>query len=251
MSKAPTVALDDALPGTASWHERLLHNLTQAPAFEWLVRRAVTAWFLFLAYVMGKSMVERAMQLYAAPSSALDLHSIADLLSRVCMLMFFCLAAWLTLVRAQPMAKASGFRPRIAALVGVTLLFTIDPLCPRLPDPPTWLLFLSAGMILGGNVLALLVLNRLGKSFSVMAEARRLVTDGPYRIVRHPLYATEGIAIIGLFLPYLSIQAALLFALQVAMQLIRMHYEEQVLRSTFPEYDDYARHTRHLIPGVW
>jgi protein-S-isoprenylcysteine O-methyltransferase Ste14 len=251
MSKAPTVAMDDALAATASWHERLLHGLTQAPAYEWLVRRAVTAWFLFLAYVMGSTLAERAAaQLHAAPS-ALDLHAIADLLARLCMLMFFCLAAWLTLVRSQPLAKASGFKPRIAALVGVTLLFAVDALCPRLVNPPTWLLLLSAGMILGGNVLALLVLNRLGKSFSVMAEARRLVTDGPYRIVRHPLYATEGIAIIGIFLPYLSVQAAVLFAVQVAVQLIRMNYEEQVLRTTFPEYADYARHTRRLIPGVW
>ncbi|HWG78804.1 MAG TPA: isoprenylcysteine carboxylmethyltransferase family protein [Stellaceae bacterium] len=219
------------------------------PTYEWLVNRAVTAWFLFLAYFMGASLVEHATQLHAAPG-ALDVHAIADLLSRACMLMFFCLAAWLTLVRAQPLAKASGLKPRIAALVSVTVLFAV-PLCPHLVNPPTWLLFLSAGMILFGNVLALLVLNRLGKSFSVMAEARRLVTDGPYRIVRHPLYATEGIAIIGIFLPYLSVQAALLFALQVALQLIRMHYEEQVLRRTFPEYADYARHTRRLIPGVW
>ena len=146
---------------------------------------------------------------------------------------------------------AAGGLRRIAALIGVTLLFAIDPLCPRLVDPPTWLLFLSAGMILLGNILALLVLNRLGKSFSVMAEARRLVTDGPYRIVRHPLYATELIAITGIFLPYLSIQAAVLFTVQLAVQLIRMHYEEQVLRQTFPDYADYARHRRRLIPGVW
>jgi protein-S-isoprenylcysteine O-methyltransferase Ste14 len=250
MSKAPTVAMDEALAATASWRERLLRGLTHAPAYEWLVNRAVTAWFLFLASVMGSSLAGRVTQLRAAPN-ALDVHAVADLLARACMLMFFCLAAWLTLVRAQPLAKASGFRPRMAALVGVTLLFAIDPLCPRLVDPPTWLLFLSAGMILGGNVLALLVLNRLGKSFSVMAEARRLVTDGPYRIVRHPLYATEGIAIIGIFLPYLSVQAAVLFAVQLAVQLIRMHYEEQVLRRSFPEYADYARHTRRLIPGVW
>ena len=250
MSKAPTVAMGEPLAATASWHERLLHGLTQAPAYEWLVNRAVTAWFLFLASVMGSSLAQRVAQFRAAPS-ALDVHAAADLLSRVCMLMFFCLAAWLTLVRAQPLAKASGLRPRIAALIGVTLLFAIDPLCPRLVNPPTWLLFLSAGMILFGNILALLVLNRLGKSFSVMAEARRLVTDGPYRIVRHPLYATELIAIMGIFLPYLSIQAAVLFTVQVAVQLIRMHYEEQVLRQTFPDYADYARHRRRLIPGIW
>ena len=251
MSKAPTVAMDDSLAATASWHERLLHSLTRSAAYEWLLRRAVTAWFLFLAYAMGSSLVDRAVQLDFGRSSTLDLHDIADLLARVCMLLFFCLAAWLTLVRSQPLAKASGLRPRIAALVGVTLLFTIDLLCPRLDNPPTWLLFLSAGLILLGNVLALFVLNRLGKSFSVMAEARKLVTEGPYRIVRHPLYFTEGIAIVGVFLPYLSIQAAFLFVLLVAVQLIRMHYEEQVLRSTFPEYADYARRTRRVIPGVW
>ena len=251
MSKAPTVAMDDALAATATWHGRLLHGLTRSAGYEWLLRRAVTAWFLFLAYAMGSGLVERAKQLDLGPSGTLQLHDIADLLSRVCMLLFFCLAAWLTLIRSQPLAKASGLRPRIAAIIGVTLLFTIDLLCPRLDNPPTWLLFLSAGLILLGNVLALIVLNRLGKSFSVMAEARRLVTQGPYRIVRHPLYLSEAIAIIGLFLPYLSIQAALLFVVLVAVQVLRMHYEEQVLRSTFPEYAEYARHTQRMIPGVW
>jgi protein-S-isoprenylcysteine O-methyltransferase Ste14 len=251
MSKAPTVAMDDALAATAQWHDRLLHSLSRSAAYEWLLRRAITGWFLLLAYAMGRSLVERAMLLDLGPSGVMQLHDIADLLSRICMLLFFCLAAWLTLIRSQPLAKASGLRPRVAALVGVTLLFAIDLLCPRLDNPPTWLLFLSAGLILFGNALALIVLNRLGKSFSVMAEARKLVTEGPYRIVRHPLYLTEGIAIIGLFLPYLSIQAALLFVLLLAVQVLRMHYEEQVLRSTFPEYADYARHTRRVIPGVW
>ena len=251
MSKAPTVAMDDALGETGPWRERLLRGLTNSAAYEWILRRAVTGWFLFLAFSMGATLIERLGQIDIEAPSTFGARGVADLLSRICMLLFFCLAAWLTLMRSQPLAKASGLRPRIAALVGVTLLFTIDLVAPRLQDPPTWLLFLSAGLILFGNILALYVLNRLGKSFSVMAEARRLVTEGPYRIVRHPLYLTEGISIIGVFLPYWSLQAALLFILLVAVQLIRMHYEEQVLRRTFTEYAGYARHTRRVIPGVW
>lgn len=251
MSKAPTVAMEDALAAAGPWRERLVRSLTNSAAYEWILRRAVTAWFLFLAFTMGTTLIERVGQIDIENPGAFGARGIADLLSRACMLLFFCLAAWLTLVRSQPLAKASGLRPRIAALIGVTLLFTVDTVAPRLQNPPVWLLFLSAGLILLGNILALYVLNRLGKSFSVMAEARRLVTDGPYRVVRHPLYITEGISIIGVFLPYWSVQAGLLFALLVAVQLIRMHYEEQVLRRTFPEYADYARRTRHAIPGVW
>ncbi len=71
MSKAPTVAMDDALAPTAAWHERLLHGLTRSAGYEWLLRRAVTAWFLFLAYAMGSSLVERAVQLDLGPSGTL------------------------------------------------------------------------------------------------------------------------------------------------------------------------------------
>ena len=59
---------------------------------------------------------------------------------------------------------------------------------------------ISTLLLLGGNALAVLVLVQLGRSFSVMAEARRLVTSGVYRWVRHPLYLAEELAVIGIVL---------------------------------------------------
>jgi protein-S-isoprenylcysteine O-methyltransferase Ste14 len=38
---------------------------------------------------------------------------------------------------------------------------------------------------------------------------------------------------------------------QFALQLARIRYEERVLRATFPEYDEYAKRTWRLIPGIY
>src|SRR6476620_11055473 len=91
------------------------------------------------------------------------------------------------------------------------------------------------------------VLLWLGRSFSTMPEARRLVTSGPYRYMRHPLYLTEEIAVIGVLLQYRSPAAFALVALQMALQVRRMLCEEQVLGETFPEYEQYCANTPRLV----
>jgi protein-S-isoprenylcysteine O-methyltransferase Ste14 len=84
-----------------------------------------------------------------------------------------------------------------------------------------------------------------------MAQARRLVTDGPYHFVRHPLYLAEFIGYLGAFIQYASwISAALLIA-QCGFQIRRMLNEETLLQMTFPEYATYATFRARLIPGVW
>ena len=97
----------------------------------------------------------------------------------------------------------------------------------------------------------MVALLRLGRSFSVMAEARYLVTSGPYRFVRHPLYLAEELAVVGVFIQFASVWTALLLALQISFQLRRMHNEEAVLAATFPEYTAYQARTSRLIPGIY
>ena len=45
---------------------------------------------------------------------------------------------------------------------------------------------------------------RLGRSFSIITETHQLVTSNPYRYVRHPLYLTKKLTIIGIFLQFAS-----------------------------------------------
>ena len=92
---------------------------------------------------------------------------------------------------------------------------------------------------------------KLGRSISMMSEARRLVSRGPYALVRHPLYLGEGIVLAGLTVQFFSLSAVLIFMLQCACQIIRMNNEEQVLLRTFPQYRNYMARTARLIPYVY
>jgi protein-S-isoprenylcysteine O-methyltransferase Ste14 len=85
----------------------------------------------------------------------------------------------------------------------------------------------------------------------MMAEARRLVTSGPYRFVRHPLYLAEELAVVGIFMQSLSLWTALILAVQIAFQLRRMHNEEAILAESLPEYAAYRQRTARLLPGIY
>lgn len=219
--------------------------LASTRGYDFVIRVGFICWILFLALPNAVGLVTRVR----AHSGVWDLALLADVLARSGVLLFFVLAALLVLVRIRPVGKAHGLQPRLSALAGSFLLLSMA-LFPR-HDLSIGLNLLSAGLIFLGHILAVYALAWLGRSFSIMAEARRLVTDGPYALVRHPLYVAEEIAAIGLFLQYASLWTALLIVASLAFQFQRIRNEEQILRETFPEYAAYARTTRRLIPGVY
>lgn len=154
-----------------------------------------------------------------------------------------------TLVRSTPVARADGLAPRIVAAVGAGFLFAMVFL-ERAEPSLAWDLA-SAVCIATGNAMAVVVVLGLGRSFSTMPEARQLVVSGPYRLVRHPLYLAEQIAVLGMLMQYRSAAALAMLAAQVSLQIRRMRYEETVLTRAFPEYRDYARRTARIIPGIY
>ncbi|WP_437969298.1 isoprenylcysteine carboxylmethyltransferase family protein [Sorangium sp. So ce260] len=163
---------------------------------------------------------------------------------------YLLLVATLTLVRLRPVRKLSGIVPRITALAAGLLPASLAWL-PRVPPTPGRQV-VGTLLMIAGLSLAVASIGWLGKSFSLMPEARRLVTSGPYRLVRHPVYLATVIQGAGLIVLYPSIAALLIFTVEIVLQIIRMGYEERVLRDTFPEYDDYARQTSaRLIPRVY
>ena len=105
--------------------------------------------------------------------------------------------------------------------------------------------------VLGGSLGSVLVLARLGKAFSIMPEARQLVTGGPYAYARHPLYAV-GMASrwLGIAMQHIQPWAALLGVGVIVLQVVRSVFEERVLAEAYPEYESYRARTKRFIPGV-
>ncbi|MGO9048014.1 MAG: methyltransferase family protein [Xanthobacteraceae bacterium] len=167
-------------------------------------------------------------------------------LVRVSQWMFVALLAILPVFRLRPIAKSDRILPRLIALVAVCM----PPMFMLLDRAPADLVFNSVSVVLSltANVFLVVTVSFLGRSLSVMPEARQLVTSGPYTIVRHPLYLCEILGVVAMLLQYRSLPATALFALIVTLQVARALWEEAVLARAFADFAAYRAHTPFLIP---
>ncbi len=178
-----------------------------------------------------------------------DAQFYASVISSISNMVFLSLIVTLLLVRKQPVSKAPGIMPRLTAIVG-TFLIVVLLLFPA-PEPSLVQSVIGLVLVSVGSVLSAIAISFLGGSFSIMAEARELVTRGVYSIIRHPLYVAEEIAMLGVIVQLFSLPAGLLLIAHIAIQIQRMKNEEAVLKKAFPEYETYMACTRRVVPGVY
>ena len=82
-------------------------------------------------------------------------------------------------------------------------------------------------------------------------DHNRLVTQGIYALIRHPLYSCQLIAPLGWVVYSLSLSHFLLLVVAFLFFDYKATQEEAWLTERHPEYADYARGTRKLIPWVY
>lgn len=202
-------------------------------------------WFAYGALQLRAVLVHDGAMIAAGTASLFLWVRFFSLLAAMC---FNLLLVYLLVVRDKPVAKSQGAAPRIFAVLGT---FTgVGILQLPVAQLSLGMQILAAVLIGVGSLSSFLVLWRLGKSFSIMPEARKLVTGGPYAHARHPLYAVEMITIIGTALQFAAPWSWVLALLVVGLLWIRSHFEEQVLADSFPEYAAYRAKTKRFIPGI-
>ena len=120
---------------------------------------------------------------------------------------------------------------------------------------PAWVRWLGAGVLAGGLLLLWYAHHHLGRSFHSLVmskEHQKLVTTGPYRWIRHPIYTAYLMSYLGGGLLssnwVLTLVPVTMYAILVG---IRMGEEEEVLKEKFgPAYDEYIKETGRLLPRI-
>ncbi|MDE2579451.1 MAG: isoprenylcysteine carboxylmethyltransferase family protein [Hyphomicrobiales bacterium] len=212
-----------------TWRSRLADIAAASPVLLWCV------------FGLGGSVY--------ALQNRLDAGDGLMLATRIANMAFLAALVFFILLRRPPHAKGEGLAPRLSGAAGFAapmLLLLVAPAVPLAPLP-----LVAALLSCLGATGALFVLLWLGRAFAITPQARGLVTGGPYRYARHPLYAAELALVAGAALMSQQPWGALIFALSAAMQFVRMAYEEKVLARAYPQYAEYARRTARLIPGVY
>ena len=217
--------------------------------FDFISRIVPSSFFLYVVLLKVVDLHAFVKDHPAAGNNTEFLRFLADVVSRSSIICFLGLISILFLIRLEPIEKAKGIVPRVTAIAG-TFFVSLITFFPRANLTIVQTAIVTS-ICLVGTAMSIFVLTHLGRSYSLMAEARRLVTTGPYGIIRHPLYVTEELALFAILIQFLSFSTVLIFLVHVLIQFQRMKNEEAVLEKAFPEYQAYKSSTARLIPGVF
>ena len=248
--KSAAPALDENTAGSTVMAR--LKAFRRTKLYDLLAAVPLIAWYLYSAAQLLPPLWQQIALLklfLRTDPSVLPASLVLGILARGATLTFLAVLVVLFALRRVPQQTAPGWRPRFAAFAGTFLGVGILLLPPHELSPALYLLAL--GLMIGGTGFALSAVLKLGRSVSMVPQARRLVTSGPYALVRHPMYIGELAVMTGIALQFLSVWALLLLGLQFAFQLLRMRYEERLLLAAFPDYAGYMAKTARLVPGVF
>lgn len=162
------------------------------------------------------------------------------LLAEGCVVFFVLFRRATNNISQRPLDWALGFGGTLAPMLVVASSDT--PLAP---------LALCSFLIVGGMLFQVYAKFTLRRSFGVIAANRGVKVSGPYRIMRHPMYAGYAITHLGFLLSGPNYWNFAVYALALTLNISRILAEERVLLAD-PAYQEFSRKVRYrLVPYLF
>jgi protein-S-isoprenylcysteine O-methyltransferase Ste14 len=165
------------------------------------------------------------------------------------------------LERRMKVGPAAETRPAQKAIISIAFLSffalaIVSVLDHRLgwSDVPAWVSVLGNVLVALGLMIDLRVFreNSYGASTIEKMEGQRVISTGPYAVMRHPMYVGAVIMVLGVPLALGSYWGLVFMLIIIPVLMLRILDEEKLLRRELDGYNAYARDVRYrLVPGIW
>ena len=132
----------------------------------------------------------------------------------------------------------------------VIFLMLLPVLMARTQYVGIGLLLIVLGLLVGWSALQK---NPLG-NFNIRPDIKEecnLITEGIYAYIRHPMYASVLLSMLGVTFVYFSVYELVLFFILLVNMVTKMLYEESLWHCEGEAYKEYAKRTKRLIPFVF
>jgi len=160
--------------------------------------------------------------------------------------------------RPDAVTADQGSRPflRVTAMVGAIGAIAAAKAVSAVIASPTTTAWVGLGFLWCGVALRVWSFRTLGRYFTFTVQTsgdQPVITDGPYRFVRHPSYAAILLAVIGLGVLLNNwVSLVILVAAVTAGLVFRIRVEERALFAALGDgYRRYAATHKRLIPYIW
>jgi protein-S-isoprenylcysteine O-methyltransferase Ste14 len=192
------------------------------------------------------------------PKASLIIHWQVIFLASICSVLF---ATQPRLSIAESKDKHDTDRNTVWLIILVTTLGQITSLIEWAYFPSgnagnNWWVATGVILLVAGTGFRFYAISVLGKYFSAtvqLKEEHRIITAGPYKLLRHPSYTGAYLAMLGSAIFLQSYAGVLIFGIgMLFVYQLRIKTEEQTLGKYFKEeYLNYCNHTYKMFPFVW
>ncbi len=220
------------------------------------------------------ALADQPLPVVAPPAGRVRLMATLDVGEKLFVLSLFLLMAWGVFKSVGSGGSWFSYLQLGAESVGVILILIRRRVTELSLRPVDWMLAVSAtaapllvrplshwgniapvdlcaGLMLTGMLFQVIAKLTLRFSFGMAPANRGLKVSGPYKIVRHPIYAAYLIGQLGFFLLNPSVWNGCVYAVGLVLQIFRISAEERILAHD-PAFASFRATTRYrLIPGLY